>query len=153
MGLVLRRLLLLAGTGLVWLFALNLLFVWSGAQNILGNPAYQSSKFLKAFNEDLPLPRMVTDSNIVWEGLLTTGALLAVAFLLVNGLMKGHWLRRGTMFGFIHWLIMTPWFEFYLPYNVMHEPLPLVLLEAILWLGVALIIGIYMSLVTNYKKL
>ena len=33
---------------------------------------------------------------------------------------------------------MVPWFEFYLPWNVMREPAPLVLLEMACWLGVRL---------------
>lgn len=146
-----RRLLLFAGTGFVWFFALNLLFVWSGAQNILGNPAHQSSKFIKTFTEYAPLPRMATDNTIVWKGLWVAGIFLAAAFSFVNKAMKGNWLRRGITFGLIHWLVMVPWFEFYLPYNVMYEPLPLVLFEGLLWLGVTLIIGIYMSFITNYK--
>lgn len=37
---------------------------------------------------------------------------------------------------------MVPWFEFYLPWNVMHEPATLVLLEAALWLAVLLTVGL-----------
>lgn len=37
---------------------------------------------------------------------------------------------------------MVPWFEFYLPWNMMHEPAPLVLLEMALWLGVLVVAGL-----------
>lgn len=51
--------------------------------------------------------------------------------------------------GCTHWALVTPWFEFYLPYNVMHEPLALVMLEGCLWLGVALTLGLFVSAVVN----
>jgi hypothetical protein len=38
--------------------------------------------------------------------------------------------------------MMALWFEFYLPWNVLHEPAPLVALELVLWLGVMLLVGI-----------
>lgn len=36
---------------------------------------------------------------------------------------------------------MAPWFEFYLPWNVLREPAPLVVLELACWLGVMLLVG------------
>lgn len=149
---MLRNIIAIATTGLVWYVAMQLFFVWSGAQKILGNPAHQSSKFIKAFIEYEPLPLMATDSSIVWKGLMVVGAFLAIAFLLVNHGLKGGWLRKGLLFGLVHWMMMTPWFEFYLPYNVMREPFPLVLLEGGLWLCVALITGLYLSFVVNFRK-
>lgn len=148
----LRRLVLIATAGFAWYWSLQLFFVWSGAQQILADPTHQSSKFLKSFVEYQPLPRMVEDSSIVWKGLIIIGALLALAFLIVNPGLKGGWVKRGLLFGLLHWMIMVPWFEFYLPYNVMREPLMLVSFEAILWLGLALTVGLYMSLVTNFKR-
>lgn len=137
-------------TGLMWRWAgLQLFFISSGAQNILGNSAHQSSKFINAFIAE-PLPRMAIDSSVLTWGLFVVGFLLAIAFLIVNTYLKGGWLKRGLVFGMVHWLVMTPWFEFYLPYNVMLEPLMLVLLEAFLWLCVALVLGLYMSFVVNY---
>lgn len=146
-----RYLILFIGSGLVWYLGLNLFFVWSGAQSILGNPEYQSSKFIKTFTEYEPLPLMAEDPSIVWKGLLVVGLLAAIAFSVINPYIKGGWLKRGLTFGLVHWLLMTPWFEFYLPYNVMNEPILLVMLEGILWLCVMLMLGLYMSFTLNFK--
>jgi hypothetical protein len=40
---------------------------------------------------------------------------------------------------------MVPWFEFYLPWNVMLEPMPLVLLEVLCWLIVQLLVGLALA--------
>ena len=45
---------------------------------------------------------------------------------------------------------MVPWFEFYLPWNVMREPFDLVLVEAVCWLVVLLAVGLSMGLVYNF---
>ncbi len=145
-----RAAILLATTGLLWYLALNLFFVFSQAQRILANPDYQSTKFLNVFMSIEPLPRMATDPWLVFKGLFVVGVLLAIAFLYVNQLMKGRWWQKGLKFGMLHWLMMTPWFEFYLPYNVMHEPFLLVLLEGVLWLGVCLTVGLGMSAIYNF---
>jgi hypothetical protein len=148
----LRYLILFIGAGLVWYLGLNLFFIWSGAQGVLGNPEYQSSKFIKTFTEYEPLPLMAANPSIVWKGLLVVGLMAAIAFSIINPYLKGGWLKRGAVFGIAHWLLMTPWFEFYLPYNVMHEPILLVLLEAGLWLCIMLMLGLFMSFTLNYKR-
>lgn len=149
---LLRPVILFGGSGLVWYGLLNLLFVYSGAQNILGNPEYQSDKFIKAFTEDQPLPLMATDASIVWKGLLGVGFLAAVAFTIAGPHLKGGWIKKGLTFGAVHWLLMIPWFEFYLPYNVMHEPVLLVLFEGALWLCLTLGLGLFMSFAMNFKR-
>lgn len=146
-----RLLLLFAGCGVVWYYAMRFFFVITGAQNILADPARQSSKFIKNFTEYEPLPRMAADNMMVLKGLMIAGVLVALVFTFLNAKLKGHWIKRGLVFGCMHWALMTPWFEFYLPYNVMHEPLPLVLLEAVLWLGTTLTIGLFLSLVMNFR--
>lgn len=140
----------LSGCGWVWYAAMQTFFVWSGAQGILANREYQSSKFIKTFTEYRPLPRMAVDNNVLWMGLMVVGFFAASAFLLLNNKLSGGWLKKGLLFGVINWMLMTPWFEFYLPYNVMNEPMLLVLFEAVLWLCVSLCIGIFLSFTMNY---
>lgn len=145
-----RILLLYVSTGILWRIFMSLMFVTSGAQSVLANPAWQSSKFLHAFM-DSPLPRMAGSSMVVWKGFFFCGLLAARVFLIVNRGLHGDWLRRGLVFGAMHWALMIPWFEFYLPYNVMLEPLGLVMLECFLWFIVLLLTGIYMSFIINFK--
>jgi hypothetical protein len=146
----LRSLLLLCTTGFVWYFLLQLFFVWSGAQSILGNPQHQSAKFIAAFTQQ-PLPRMA-NTSFLYRGFFVVGLFVAVAFLIANAFIKDTWWKTGLVFGLLHWLLMIPWFEFYLPYNVMLEPLPLVLFEGVLWLALTLTLGLYMSFVASFRK-
>ncbi|MDX1619017.1 MAG: hypothetical protein R3224_09545, partial [Balneolaceae bacterium] len=50
--------------------------------------------------------------------------------------------KKGSLFGVVAWLLMNPWFDFYLPWNVMHEPISLVLLEMVLWFFALQLVGI-----------
>lgn len=129
------------GCGFIWYGAFYLFFIASGAQQILANPARQSSKFLRVFMEIEPLPRMATDPWLVLKGLFIIGVLVGLAFVWISPLFKGNWLMKGLKFGVLHWLLMVPWFEFYLPYNVMNEPFALVMLEAGLWLATTVTLG------------
>jgi hypothetical protein len=58
--------------------------------------------------------------------------------------VSSRW-RRGLRFGFVGWLLMAPWFEFYLPWNVLREPAPLVALELACWAAVLLGVGLAIS--------
>lgn len=119
---------------LVWFSVMLLLF--SPAQQFLANPAYQSQKFLDVFTKLEPLPKMIIQPTAFYVGFLIVGLAFSFAYHLVARWMPGKNAQKAMLFGFIAWLLMNPWFEFYLPWNVMHEPLLLVLLEMILWLGV-----------------
>lgn len=55
---------------------------------------------------------------------------------------EAPWWRRGLRFGLLSWILMVPWFEFYLPWNVLREPAALVALEMLCWAGVLLLVGI-----------
>lgn len=146
-----RKIFAVLTAGIVWFVGILLFFVLSGAQNILANPDYQSRKFLTAFNAE-PLPRMAENPVIVPAGLILAGSLTGLVFWFLNSKLDYRWLQKGLVFGLIHWALMIPWFEFYLPYNVMREPVPLVLLEMFLWIGVTLLVGIYLSFMFNFKR-
>ncbi|MEZ5426167.1 MAG: hypothetical protein R2747_07885 [Pyrinomonadaceae bacterium] len=137
--------------GIVWYLSMMLFFVLSGAQGILADPEIQSRKFLDSFFQE-PLPRVAGNPLIVPIGLIVIGAIAGGVFLWLNDKLGTGWFRRGIAFGLIQWALMIPWFEFYLPFNVMLEPLALVLLEMLLWLGVTLTVGIYLSFIFNFAS-
>ena len=122
----------------------GIMIVFGPAQSILADPARQSAKFLAAFGEE-PLPRMAAHPEVVPLGLLGIGLLYACAFELVGTRLPGSTFVRGIRFGFVAWLLLIPWFEFYLPWNVMLEPWPLVLLEGLCWMIVLLGVGVVTS--------
>jgi hypothetical protein len=70
----------------------------------------------------------------------------------LNNKLSGGWLKKGLTFGVINWLLMIPWFEFYLTYNVMREPLNLVFLEGFLWLCTLICVGLGYSFIYNFKS-
>ena len=124
----------------------GLLVVFGPAQIILADPDRQSAKFLSVFAQP-PLPRMAERVEILPLGLLLVGTIYACTYEWLGARLSGPPIRKGLAFGLIAWALMVPWFEFYLPWNVMHEPLPLVLLEALCWLLVLLGVGFATSVV------
>lgn len=119
---------------------LGIIVVFGPAQVILADPERQSAKFLRAFAEE-PLPRMAESALALPIGLLGIGLVYAAAYAWLGAKLSGSAWRRGLVFGGLAWALMVPWFEFYLPWNVMREPLPLVLLETVCWLIVLLGVG------------
>jgi len=122
-----------------WL--LGLLIFFGPAQLILANPAYQSEKFLAVFNTIKPLPRMVEAYWILPGGIFIISFFYVAVFRFISIRLKGSRWKKGLSFGLVAWALMVPFFEFFLPWNVMHEPIGLVLLEMVCWLGVMLTIG------------
>lgn len=120
-----------AVAAVVWVAGLQLVF--GPAQGILADPEIQSGKFLEVFGSLEPLPRYVTQPVVFYMGILLVGLAFGVAYHMTNQWMPGQPAKKGFRFGVLAWLLMIPWFEFYLPWNVMHEPLVLVLLEMVLW--------------------
>jgi hypothetical protein len=76
---------------------------------------------------------MAESPAILPAGLLLVGLGASAAYAIIGPRLGGGTARRGAIFGALAWLLMVPWFEFYLPYNVMREPLALAILEAFLW--------------------
>jgi hypothetical protein len=129
--------------GIAWLIGMTVFF--GPAQGVLTDPSIQSAKFLAVFGSLEPLPRMTTSPWVLPAGLLVLGTLHSFVFGIVSPALHGSTLRRGLAFGGVAWALMVPWFEFYLPWNVMWEPMRLVLLEATCWLGVQLLVGVALA--------
>ncbi|TND10202.1 MAG: transmembrane protein [Bacteroidetes bacterium] len=140
---------LLAG-GMAWYGAFLFFFIYSGAQHILADPGIQSEKFIGVFITE-PLPRVATEPNLLLCGIYMISSIGVLVFAFLSDKLKGGWFRKGITFGLLNWLMTIPWFEFYLPYNVMHEPLSLVLFEGLLWLGVLLTFASAVSFILHFR--
>lgn len=132
---------LLAGLlgGIAWFLGIVLFF--GAAQGLLTDPDLQSAKMLDAFTSE-PLPRTNEAPWLLIAGLLGIGALWGWTYVWLSSAWPGAWWRRGLRFGVVAWVLMIPWFEFYLPWNVLHEPAALVALELVCWAGVVLGVGL-----------
>ena len=104
------------------------------AQSVLADPAHQSPKIIAIFFELEPLPRMVTDPFLAYAGFVLIGLIHGLVFALVAPALPGRGWMKGLSFGAVLWLVMVVWFEFFMLWNVLGEPLPLIALELVLWL-------------------
>lgn len=125
--------------GAAWFVGLLLFFV--PAQLILADPNLQSAKMLAAFTEE-PLPRSADAPWILIVGLLIIGMLWGLVYAWIASAWAAAWWKRGVRFAAVSWVLMVPWFAFYLPWNVLREPVGLVLLEMVCWAGVLLFVGV-----------
>ena len=133
--------------GIAWIA--GMIFFFGPAQHILADPRLQSAKFIAVMGEIEPLPRMAGSLWIIVVGLLMIGVIYGIVFSFIGPLFSGNSLLKGIKFGLISWALMVPWFEFYLPWNVMHEPALLVLLEIMCWAVVMLLVGMSISLTSK----
>ena len=128
--------------GVSWRYAMRLIF--GSAQKVLTNASWQSAKMLAAFTLP-PVPRTSRQPELLWIGLFLIGILWAAVYRLLAVGWSPPWWRKGLLFWAVSWVIMVPWFEFYLPWNVMLEPFPLVTLELVCWAGVLLVVAVTIS--------
>ena len=147
-----RTIILFLSSGFIWYLCFMTFFIFSQAQQILSDPEHQSSKFLKVLTELEPLPRIFENPWILYTGIYLISTLAIIVFIFLNEKLSGGWLKKGITFGLINWVLMIPWFEFYLPYNVMHEPFILVLLECVLWLGTLISAFVIYSFIYNFGR-
>ena len=131
----------LAGA-VAWWVGLN--YIFGPAQAILAHPQMQSAKMNAIFTMDPP-PRIVEEPWQLPLALLVIALIQAAVFAYLRPALPQRLAARGLAFGAVAWALFTPWFEFYLPWNVMLEPAPLVLLEFLCWAGVMALVGLAIS--------
>jgi hypothetical protein len=122
--------------GLAWYVGLQVIF--GAFQGILSNPNLQSQKMMAAFADT----RSSENPGIVLFGLLTIGLVWGWVYGAVSRAWMVVWWQRGLRFALLSWALMVPWFEFYLPWNVLREPNALVMLEVVCWAGVMTVVGL-----------
>jgi hypothetical protein len=126
-----------------WWIGMQLFF--GPAQAILADPALQSAK-LEAIFTMAPPPRIAVDPWLLPVGMFVTALFQAAVFAFIRSALPAGLIARGLAFGAVAWALFTPWFEFYLPWNLMLEPTLLVLLEMLCWAGIMLLVGVAISL-------
>ena len=120
---------------------------------ILTNPEYQSPKLLKVWTEIEPISLAVNNPGIITLGFVILSILHAFVFAIIRQGIPGEGLKKGIIFGLIIWLFSYVFFEFFTPWNMFGEPLYLVGLELLFWIGVALSEGIVIAKVYNVDSM
>jgi hypothetical protein len=131
-----------AAGGVAWLIGIMIFF--GPAQIILTDPEWQSEKMLAAFTGE-PLPRAAEAPWILPIGLLVISVMWGWVYVHLSREWARSgvaWWKRGIRFALVAWVLLVPWFAFFLPWNVLREPAGLVLLEMMCWAGVMLCVGI-----------
>jgi hypothetical protein len=130
--------------GLAWNGAMVAFF--GPAQLVLADPELQSPKMLAAFMDPEALPRMAAAPWILPVLLLVLGIVYGLVFAVIAGGLPGRtWWTRGSSFGLVAWALGFLWFEAYLPWNVLLEPVSLVAFELVLWLAVLQVVGLVIA--------
>ncbi|ANV91175.1 hypothetical protein [Picosynechococcus sp. PCC 8807] len=129
----------------------NLLFFQIG-QSILFNPEIQSEKLIAVLFEIEPLPLMFTNGSQYMAIAAVIGIVHGLVFTYIEPSLPKDKIKRGAAFAAILWALMALYFEFHVPFNMFHEPVPLVLLELLFWVIVVLVEGIVISLIYGTSR-
>lgn len=132
----------LAGAA-AWWVGLN--FVFGAAQPLLANPRLQSQK-MNIIYELQPPARIATDPWLLPVAMLLIALIQAAVFAFIRTSLPVGIAKRGLAFGAVAWALFVPWFEFYLPWNLMLEPTALVLLELLCWAVIMALVGLAISI-------
>ena len=123
-----------------------LLFFVIGAE-ILFDPMLQSAKLIAVWQEIEPLPLLFRDPASFILGLLLLGGVRGLVFAGIVGGLPAPIFKRGVAYGVILWSLAFLFFEFFTPFNLFGEPMPLLALQLAFWFVVAQVEGIVISAV------
>jgi len=123
----------------------NILFFQLG-KSVLFDPELQSAKVMAVLFEMEPLPVMFTNGPLYMAIAAGIGVVHGLVFTYIEPCLPRGTIKRGAAFGVILWALMALYFEFHTPFNMFHEPVPLVFLELFFWIIVLLVEGALISL-------
>jgi hypothetical protein len=117
---------------------------------ILLNSSLQSAKLIAVWKLIAPLPRVVTHPAAMGLGV---GA-FAVGHAAIYGWLAPGWpagiAARAWRMALLVWFLSFAFFEFFTPFNMFGEPLPLLGLELCFWIVVALAEGLALATVFEW---
>jgi hypothetical protein len=121
-------------------------FGWTG-NGILVNPDLQSSKLIAVWKEFEPLPLVVAKPAPIIVGIVLFGIIHAFAYRWLSAGWPSGVLRRGARMASLIFLLVFLFWEFFTPFNLFGEPLPLIGLELFFWALIALADGLAIAIV------
>jgi hypothetical protein len=118
--------------GTVFIFVSFLTFVLLGS-GWLNDPSVQSAKLLAVMNDLEPLPLWQTAPHVIFIGYIVFNVGYAFLFRSVANAWPAGIAPRAWRLALVIWGLSTLFFEFLGPFNLLGEPLGLVVLELGFW--------------------
>jgi hypothetical protein len=119
---------------------------WTG-NGILVNPDLQSSKLIAVWKQIEPLPLVVVKPAPIIIGIVFFGVIHAFIYRWLSPAWPTGVLRRGLRMASLIFLLVFLFWEFFTPFNLFGEPLPLIGLELVFWALIALADGLAIAIV------
>lgn len=125
-------------------------FGWNGKGFLLESPM-QSRKLIAVWTEMEPIPLVVRSPVPIILGMILFGIIHAYIFRWLSPVWKGSVLKQGGQFAGLLFLMTFLFWEFFTPFNLFSEPLPLIALELIFWAFIAMADGLVIAGIMGRK--
>jgi hypothetical protein len=120
-------------------------------QGPLLDPGHQSPKLIAVWRELEPLPLILTNPAPMVTGFLILGVAHALVYRSVAAAWPPGPFRRGLRMAALLFILSYVFFEFFTPFNLFGEPLPLIALQLGLWSVVALAEGLVLAALMEWR--
>jgi hypothetical protein len=132
---------------LVMLLTFRLIgFGWRG-KGILLNPDVQSKKLIAVWTEIEPIPLVVNNPAPIITGIILFGIIHAFTYRWISSAWPKGIVSRGMRMTILIFLLVFSFWEFFTPFNLFGEPLPLIGLELFFWAIIALADGFVIAFI------
>ncbi|MCM2342290.1 hypothetical protein [Rhodoferax sp.] len=112
-------------------------FGWNG-DGILLTSSIQSQKLIAVWTQLEPLPLVVANPAPIIIGMVLFGIVHAFIYRAISAVWSPGILPRALRFACIVFLMGFAFWEFFTPFNLFGEPLPLIALELLFWAIIAI---------------
>jgi hypothetical protein len=109
----------------------------NGTRGVLLNPSMQSEKLIAVWTRIEPLPVIVSHPFQMAIVLTTLTIIHAFVYRWLAPAWPSGIVGRAGRMGLLLFVLSFLFFEVFTPFNLFHEPLPLVMLELVFWAIVA----------------
>lgn len=110
---------------------------WTG-EGILLNPDVQSRKLIAVWTEIEPIPLVVNNPAPIIIGIIIFGIIHAFVYRWISPAWPEGIVARGIRMSILIFFLVFSFWEFFTPFNLFGEPLPLIGLELLFWAIIAL---------------
>jgi hypothetical protein len=125
-------------------------FGWNGGGILLSSPS-QSPKLIAVWTTLEPLPLVVASPAPVILGMMLFGVVHAFIYRSVSVAWPVGILPRAMRFAGLVFFMAFVFWEFFTPFNLFGEPLPLVGLELLFWAAIAVAEALVIAAVMERK--